>query len=86
MRAQLGLSLMCLALALAVTVCYPVLAAMVPAISRVTVGGLPLTLIVLGFACYPVLLGIGWFYNRHARKLETSFTELVIPARQRPDV
>ena len=85
MRAQLGLSLMCLAVALALTLSYPVLAAMVPAISRFTVGGIPLTLIVLGFAFYPVLLGIGWFYNRHARKLEASFTDLVAPARQRPE-
>jgi putative solute:sodium symporter small subunit len=79
-RAQLGLSLMCLTLALAVTASYPVIAALVPAITKVTVAGLPLTLIVLGFGFYPVLLGIGWFYNRQAQQLEARFTNLVDPA------
>jgi len=79
-HAQLGLSLLCLALALAVTASFPVIAALAPEITRITVAGLPLTLIVLGFAFYPVLLAIGWFYNRQARQLEARFTELVDPA------
>lgn len=85
LRAQLGLSLMCLTLALLVTASYPLLAALVPAVGRASVGGLPVTLIVLGFAFYPVLLGIGWFYNRQARHLETRFTELVDPRDRPPD-
>lgn len=84
-RAQLGLSLMCLTVALTVTASYPVIAAMAPAVTRVTVAGLPLTLIVLGFAFYPVFLAIGWFYNRQARQLEARFTDLVDPASRRPD-
>jgi hypothetical protein len=83
-RAQLGLSLMCLVLALAVTVSFPVIAALVPAVGRARVAGVPLTLIVLGFAFYPVLLAIGWFYNRQARQLEARFTELVDPAGRPP--
>jgi len=79
-RAQLGLSLMCLVLALAATASFPVIAALAPAVTRITVAGLPLTLIVLGFAFYPVLLAIGWFYNRQARQLEARFTDLVDPA------
>jgi hypothetical protein len=89
LRAQLGLSLMCLTLALVVIASFPVIAALVPAVSRATVAGLPVTLIVLGFAFYPVLLGIGWFYNRQARQLEARFTELVDPSRapdRPPDV
>ena len=85
MRAQLGLSLMCLTFALTVTGSYPVIAAMVPAVSRMTVAGVPLTLIVLGFAFYPVFLAVGWFYNRHARQLEARFTSLVDPVSRRPD-
>jgi hypothetical protein len=85
MRAQLGLSLMCLTFALTVTASYPVIAAMVPAVTRITVGGVPLTLIVLGFAFYPVFLAVGWFYNRHARQLEVRFTSLVDPVSRRPD-
>ena len=85
LRAQLGLSLMCLTLALLVTASYPLLAALAPAVTRARVAGLPVTLIVLGFAFYPVLLGIGWFYNRQARQLETRFTELVDPRDRPPD-
>jgi hypothetical protein len=56
------------------------IAALAPEVTRMTVAGLPLTLIVLGFAFYPVLLAIGWFYNRQARQLEARFTDLVDPA------
>ena len=86
MRAQLGLSLMCLTFALAVTASYPVIAAMAPAVTRIMVAGVPLTLIVLGFAFYPVFLAVGWFYNRHARQLEARFTALVDPVNRRTDV
>ena len=78
-RAQLGLSLMCLMLALTVTVSFPVVAALVPAVGRIRVAGLPLTLIVLGFAFYPVFLAIGWFYHHQAHQLEARFTDLVDP-------
>jgi hypothetical protein len=84
-RAQLGLSLMCLTFALTLTAAFPVIAAMVPGVTRITVGGVPLTLIVLGFAFYPVFLAVGWFYNRHARQLEARFTSLVDPVSRRPD-
>jgi uncharacterized membrane protein len=80
LRAQLGLSLLCLTIALVVTASFPVIAALVPSVSTMTVAGVPLTLIVLGFAFYPVLLGIGWFYNHQARQLEARFTELVDPS------
>lgn len=79
LRAQLGLSLMCLTIALVVTASFPVIAALVPAVTRASVGDVPVTLIVLGFAFYPVLLGIGWFYNRQAQQLEARFTDLVDP-------
>jgi putative solute:sodium symporter small subunit len=80
-RAQLGLSLMCLVLTLTVTISFPVLAALVPAVGRMRVAGLPVTLIVLGFGFYPVFLAIGWFYHRQARQLEARFTDLVKPPR-----
>ncbi len=80
MRAQLGLSLMCLALALTVTASFPVIAALRPTVCDVRVFGLPLTLVVLGAGIYPVLLVIGWFYNRQANQLEARFIDLVDPA------
>jgi hypothetical protein len=79
MRAQLSLSLLCLMLALAVTISFPLIAALVPAVGRTKVAGLPLTLVVLGFAIYPVFLAVGWFYHRQARQLEVRFTDLVDP-------
>jgi len=84
-RAQLGLSLMCLMIALTVTISFPLIAALVPAVSRTRVAGLPVTLIVLGFAFYPVFLAVGWFYHRQARQLEARFTDLVNPTGRRPD-
>ena len=85
MRAQLGLSLLCLMIALTVTVSFPLIDALVPAVGRMRVAGLPVTLIVLGFAFYPVFLAVGWFYHRQARQLEARFTDLVHPAGRRPD-
>jgi hypothetical protein len=85
MRAQLGLSLLCLMIALTVTVSFPLVAALVPSVGRMTVAGLPLTLIVLGFAFYPVFLAVGWFYHRQARQLEARFTDLVDPPDRRSD-
>jgi len=84
-RAQLGLSLMCLAVAVAVIGSYPVIMALLPSARRVRVAGLPLTLVVLGAGIFPVLLAVGWFYNRQASQLEARFIELVDPAGRRPD-
>jgi hypothetical protein len=79
MRAQLGLSLSCLVIALAITASFPVVAALCPAVIRFRLLGLPLTAIVLGGGLYPFLLAIGWFYHRQAGKLEARFIELVNP-------
>ena len=84
-RAQLGLSLMCLALAGAVIASFPVIMALLPSARRMTVAGLPLTLIVLGAGIFPVLMAVGWFYNRQASQLEARFIDLVDPVGRRLD-
>jgi len=84
-RAQLGLSLMCLAAAVAVIGSFPVIMALLPSARRVRVDGLPLTLVVLGAGIFPVLLAVGWFYNRQASQLEARFIDLVDPASRRHD-
>jgi hypothetical protein len=84
-RAQLGLSLMCLAAAVAIIGSFPVIMALLPSARRVRVAGLPLTLVVLGAGIFPVLLAVGWFYNRQASQLEARFIDLVDPAGRRPD-
>ena len=76
-RAQLGLSLVCLAFALAVTASFPILCAVRPSLTRVTVFGLPLTLMVLGVGVFPPILLIGAFYLRQAARLERQFVKLV---------
>ena len=83
-RAQLGLSLMCLALAVAVIASLPMIMALLPGATKITVDGLPLTLVVLGAGIFPVLMAVGWFYNRQARQLEARFIELVDPVARRP--
>ena len=76
-RAQLGLSLVCLAFALAVTASFPILCAVRPSLITVTVFGLPLALIVLGVGVFPAILLIGSFYTRQAARLERQFVQLV---------
>lgn len=84
-RAQLGLSLMCLAATVATIGSFPVIMALLPSARTVRVAGLPLTLVVLGAGIFPVLLAVGWFYNRQASQLEARFIDLVDPAGRRPD-
>ena len=84
-RAQLGLSLLCLALAAVLIASLPAVAALLPAARQIRVAGLPLTLIILGAGIYPVLMAVGWFYSRQARQLETRFVDLVDPPGRRLD-
>ena len=76
-RAQLGLSLLCLAFALAVTVSFPELCALLPGLVAVRIFGLPLTLVVLGAGIFPVILAIGRFYTWQASRLEHRFVTLM---------
>jgi hypothetical protein len=76
---------MCLALAVAVIAALPVIMALLPSARRMTVAGLPLTLIILGAGIFPVLAAVGWFYNRQARQLEARFIDLVDPVGRRLD-
>ena len=77
-RAQLGLSLMCLAAAVATIGSFPVIMALLPGARTVRGAG-------LGAGIFPVLLAVGWFYNRQASQLEARFIDLVDPAGRRPD-
>jgi putative solute:sodium symporter small subunit len=76
-RAQFGLSMVCLVFALAITSSFPVLCAVLPSLDHIQVLGLPLALIALGAGIYPVILIIGIFYNYQASRLEKKFTTLV---------
>jgi hypothetical protein len=76
---------MCLAVAVAVIGSFPVIMALLPGARKVTLAGLPLTLVILGAGIFPVLMAVGWFYNRQATQLEARFIDLVDPVGRRLD-
>jgi hypothetical protein len=77
MRAQFGLTLGFIALAVGVLISLPLVVSLVPSLAGRNVFGLPLTLAVLGVAVYPVLVGIAIAYVRLAERTERHFLELV---------
>jgi hypothetical protein len=77
MRAQFGLTLGFIALAVGVLISLPLVVSLVPSLADKHVFGLPLTLAVLGVAVYPVLVGIAIAYVRLAERTERHFLDLV---------
>lgn len=76
-RAQFGLTLSFIALAVGVLISMPLVVALVPSLATKHVVGLPLTLVVLGVAVYPVLVLIALAYVRLAERTERHFLDLV---------
>lgn len=77
MRAQLGLTVTFIALAVGVLISLPLVAGLIPSLADKHVFGLPLTLAVLGVAVYPVLVIIAVVYVRLAERTERHFLDLV---------
>jgi hypothetical protein len=77
MRAQFGLTLSFIALAVGVLISLPLVVSLVPSLADKHVFGLPLTLAVLGIAVYPVLVIIAVAYVRLAERTERHFLDLV---------
>jgi hypothetical protein len=77
MRAQLGLALRLAGLTVAVLCGIPLVLAIFPNLSEITVLGIRLPWLVLGGGVYPVLLGVAWLYNRLADRNEQEFADLV---------
>lgn len=48
-----------------------------PDLLDIRVLGIPLAWVLLGFAVYPFLLLLGWFYVRSAERNERDFTDVV---------
>ncbi|HEX6516432.1 MAG TPA: hypothetical protein VF049_12730 [Nocardioidaceae bacterium] len=78
-RAQLRLAVGVLLMLAATVGGLPLLFAFVPAASRVHVLGVPLPWVLLGFAVYPCVIGLGWLYVRQAERNERAFADLVDP-------
>jgi hypothetical protein len=77
MRAQFGLTLGFIALAVGVLISLPLVVGLVPSLADKHVFGVPLTLAVLGVAVYPVLVIIAIAYVRLAERTERHFLDLV---------
>lgn len=77
MRAQFGLTLSFIALAVGVLISLPLVVGLVPSLADRQVFGWPLTLVVLGVAVYPVLVVIAIAYVRFAERTERHFLDLV---------
>lgn len=79
LRSQLRLALRTVA-ALAATVgLLPLLLAVFPVLRTTRVLGVELPWVLLGFAVYPLLLALAWWYVRGAERNERSFQDLLRP-------
>jgi hypothetical protein len=76
-RTQLSLALRLSLLVVALFGIQPLLFTLAPAVTRTTVGGIPLPWLILGVLAYPVIVGVAWAYVRAAERNERHFTELV---------
>ena len=76
-RAQLGLAARLALVAVCLLCALPLLFHFVPRLTDVTVLGIRLPWLLLGFVGYPLLLGIGGLYVRLAERNEQDFTDLV---------
>ena len=77
MRSQLRLSVGITALLVLTVGMLPLLFAFVPEARRVSLLGVPLPWLLLGFLVYPCLVSLGWFYVRRAERNEQAFTDMV---------
>ena len=77
LRSQLRLAIGAI-VALTLTVgALPVLFWLVPALTSHHVLGMPVSWVLLAFACYPVLVLLAWRYVRAAERNERQFTHVV---------
>jgi hypothetical protein len=77
LRSQLRLAVG-IVVALALTVgALPVVFWLVPSLTAHHVLGMPVSWVVLAFACYPVLVLLAWRYVRAAERNESEFTQVV---------
>ncbi|GAB3988344.1 DUF485 domain-containing protein [Nocardioides marmoraquaticus] len=80
LRAQLRAGLRVLALLVVSVGALPLLFALVPALTRWQLLGMPVSWGLLAFGCYPVLVLLAWRYVRVAERNERAFARVL----QRP--
>lgn len=76
-RSQLLLGLATIAIVVVPLAMMPVLFGAWPTIRQLHVGPIPLWWVLLGFAVYPSILAVSWWYVRRAERNEQRFTSLV---------
>lgn len=77
MRAQLILAIRLIALTVVILVSIPLAFFLVRSLGTISVFGLLLPWLLLGFAVYPFFIAVAWSYNRSADHNEQEFTEMV---------
>ena len=77
LRAQLRLAVGVVVLLGGLVGGLPLVFWLLPEVSGTTVLGMPLAWGLLGFAVYPTLVVIGWWYVRAAERNERAFTDVV---------
>jgi hypothetical protein len=77
LRAQLRLALLVLVALLLLVGGVPLAYWLFPELNDVEVLGMPLAWAILGFAVYPLLVGLGWVYVRAAERNERDFADMV---------
>ncbi|MGH3900496.1 MAG: hypothetical protein ACRDTA_20075, partial [Pseudonocardiaceae bacterium] len=74
---QLLLALRLILLAVVVLGSIPLAFLLVPSLGMISVLGLRLPWLLLGFAVYPFFVAVAWSYNRSADRNEQDFAEMV---------
>ena len=77
LRSQLRLAVLVLLALVVLVAALPVLFLLAPGLLDTQVLGMPVPWVLLAFAVYPVLLGLGWLYVRAAERNERDFAEVV---------
>lgn len=76
-RAQLGLSLLALAAFGGLIGGLPLAVYLLAGLQHATLFGVPLSLLVILWPPFPLMVAIGWLYTQRAEALEEEFRELV---------
>ncbi|MER7073996.1 hypothetical protein [Terrabacter sp. NPDC000476] len=77
MRSQLRLALVVLVVLGLTLGLLPLLLHLVPEIGRLDVVGVPLPWLLLTVVAFSEIIGLGWYYVRHAERNEDAFSDLL---------
>lgn len=77
LRAQLRLAILVIVVVTVFVAGLPLLFWAFPQIVEARLAGMPVPWVLLGFAVYPFLVAVAWFYVRSAERNERDFTDVV---------